>query len=117
MEELTPAPSGHEPESIDVALARWVIHAHPRALLLMSVLGLGGSIAVLLLDWRKWAFAGLLLTASAVGGWGLVQHRAARPHSRAVVITEHLLAALACLIGFFGVVGLLLGLLGQAPNH
>lgn len=98
-------------------MARWATHARPRALRIMSVLGLGGSIAVLLLDWRRWAFAGLLLTASAVGGWGLVQHRAARPHSRAVVLTEHLLAALACLIGFLGVVGLLLGLLGPAPNH
>jgi hypothetical protein len=117
LEELHAPPSEHEPESIYAAVTRWATHAPPQALTITSILGLGGAITVLLLDWHQWALAGLLLTATTIGAWGLIEHKAAQPHSRLVALTEHLLAGLGCVLGFAAALGLLLGLLGPAPNH
>jgi len=72
---------------------------------------------VLLLDWHQWALAGLLLSATSIGVWGLIEHWAAQPHSRLVALTEHLLAGLGCAVGFAAALGFLLRLLGPAPNH
>ena len=105
----------YEPESLYSGITRWAAHASTPLLAFLVVAGLPGAAAILLLDWRRWPFAAILFTAATVGAWGLVEQRAAHPHSVSVRLTESFLAVLGMLLAAGAALGFFFGFLGPAP--
>ncbi|HEX9894784.1 MAG TPA: hypothetical protein VGA78_12720 [Gemmatimonadales bacterium] len=104
-----------EAESVYAAVTRWAGHASLRLLTLFTTIGFGGAALVLLVDWRRWPLAGLLLGAGAIGTWGIVEQRAHRPHSRMVNAAEWTLAVVGTLIAMLAALGLFFWAMGPAP--
>lgn len=115
MNQAGPTADRYEPESLYSGITRWAAHASTPMLGFLVVAGLPGAAAVLLLDWRRWPFAAILLTAAMVGGWGLVEQRAAHPLSAPVRLAESLLALLGMLLAAGAALGFFFGFLGPAP--
>lgn len=114
---MTPAfsPTPPRPESLYAAVTRWAAHARPSTLRLLATLGLGGAGGILLLDWTRWPLAGVLLTLSTIGAWGLVEQRAAHPRTVLVAATESALTGLGTVVAALVALGLLFWLMGPAP--
>ena len=93
----------------------WASHAQQR---ILAFLALGGIVAwagLLVVDWRKAPAAGILLTLSAVAAWGLVEQRAANPHSVFIRVAQVLLTMLGTITAVMGGFALLFWILGRAP--
>ena len=105
----------YEPESLYSGITRWAAHASVPMLGFLVAAGLPGAAVILLLDWRRWPFAAILFTGATVGAWGLVEQRAAHPHSVPVRLTESLLAVLGMLLAAGAALGFFFGFLGPAP--
>ena len=102
-------------ESLHAGITRWAGRADATVLALLAILGTGGAAVMLTVDWRRWPLAAMLLSVSAVGTWGLVEQKTARPHSRLVIAAEWLLAGLGGAAAAMGALGILFWLLGPAP--
>jgi hypothetical protein len=102
-------------ESLHAGIVRWAGRADVTLLVLLAVLGGAGAMVMLTVDWRRWPLAAVLLSVSTVGAWGLVEQKAALPHSRLVIVTEWMLAGIGGTAAATGALGILFWLLGPAP--
>jgi len=105
----------HRPESLYSEITSWASHARPWGLVLLALLALAGSVGVVLVDWHRWPLAALLLSASTVGAWGLLDQKTVQPHSRAIRALEWLLVGLGIFAALMGGLGVFFWLLGPAP--
>jgi formate hydrogenlyase subunit 3/multisubunit Na+/H+ antiporter MnhD subunit len=62
-------------------ITNWATHAQQWLLASVATLGIGVLGVVAAIDWRFVPVAGCLVTATTVAGWGLLEQRAAKPHS------------------------------------
>ena len=96
-------------------LTGWAVRARPRVLAGISVgAGLAWA-ALVLLDWRHGPIGGVLLSASAVAIWGLLEQRAATPHSRMIALAELLLVVLGTATAVVSLFAALFWVMGPAP--
>lgn len=102
-------------ESLHAGITRWAGQADRTLLALLGGIGASGALVILLVDWRGWPAAGLLISVGAVGTWGLVEQRAVLPHSRLVRVVEALLAVIGGAAAAVATLGILFWLLGPAP--
>jgi hypothetical protein len=72
-------------------------------------------VVLLLLDWRYLPISGFLLTGAAVGGWGLLEQRAATPHSTLIRVAQLGLIALGTIGAVVAGYALLFWVMGPAP--
>ena len=101
--------------SVYDGITGWAAHARVRWLVVLTVAGMAVGTALVVTDWRRAPLAGLVLVASAVGGWGLVEQRAAVPHSRRVRLAQALLVVLGTLGAVVGGFAVLFWVMGPAP--
>lgn len=102
-------------ESLYQGVTTWAATANPRTLGFILASSLIGGAALLVLDWHRWPLAGLLVTAGSIGGWGLIEQRAARPLSPVAVAVKGVLVGLGTIAAVLGGLGLLFWLMGPAP--
>ncbi|HEY8259464.1 MAG TPA: hypothetical protein VIG08_17530 [Gemmatimonadales bacterium] len=96
-------------------LTGWASHAHQRLLIGLVAAGIVAAGVILVIDWRRVPISGLLLTVSAVAGWGLLEQRAATPHSALVAATQTILVVLGTIAAVIAGFGLLFWVMGPAP--
>lgn len=111
------APHSDDPfhPSLYDGLTNWASHAHQRVLAAITAMGLIAGGALLVYDVRRVPIAGLLLTMSAVAGWGLLEQRSATPHSPLIAATQKLLVVLGTIAAIIAGFGLLFWVMGPAP--
>jgi hypothetical protein len=101
--------------SVYDAITRWASHARPRTL---SAVAAGGAViwaAFLAADWRLGPAAAILLTVSAVSAWGLLEQRAAMPHTPLTATAQLLLFVLGTLAAVVSGFAWLFWVMGPAP--
>lgn len=101
--------------SVYDSITGWAAHARVRWLVALTLAGVAVGAALVLTDWRRAPLAGLVLVASAVGAWGLLEQRTATPHSRVVRAAQTLLVLLGTLGAVIGGFALLFWVMGPAP--
>lgn len=101
--------------SVYDAITGWASHARARILAAVAIGGMADWGALFAADWRLTPAAGILLTLSAVSGWGLLEQHAATPHSRLITTAQILLflaGTVAAVVSGFAV---LFWVMGPAP--
>ena len=96
-------------------LTGWAARTRPRALAAISLCAGLDWAALVLLDWRHGPIGGVLLTASAVAIWGLLEQRAATPHTRVIALAETLLVVLGTAAAVVSLFAALFWVMGPAP--
>lgn len=102
-------------ESLHAGIIRWACQADRTLLALLAGIGTTGTLVIMLVDWRVWPAAGMLLSVGMVGSWGLVDQQAGSPHSRLVRVVAALLATIGGGAAALAALGILFWLLGPAP--
>ena len=102
-------------QSLYDVITGWASHAQQRLLAALAAAGLVAGIALVVSDWRRVPIAGLLLIASAVGAWGLLEQRTATPHSVLIRVLQGLLVLLGTIAAIMGGFALLFWVMGPAP--
>ena len=110
-----PEPEAARNESLYQGITTWAAHADRPLLATMLILGLAGAPAVVLLDWRIWPAAALLITVSTVAAWGLIEQQVSSRRSFAVSAAQWLLVAVGTITAVLASFGLLFWLMGPAP--
>ena len=93
----------------------WASHARPRALAAIALGGITLWAAILGVDWRHGPMAACLLTLSAVAAWGLLEQRAATPHSGFITAAELFLVVLGTATAVVSGFAVLFWVMGPAP--
>ena len=93
----------------------WASHAQQRILTGIALVGIVAWAGLLAVDWRQAPAAGFLLTLSAVAGWGLLEQRAATPHSVVIRAAQVLLIVLGTITAVVAGFALLFWAMGPAP--
>ena len=101
--------------SVYDGITGWASHARQRSLVSLTIAGIVIGMTVVLLDWRRGPLAGLVLVASAIGVWGLLEQRAAVPHSRWIQVAQGLLVLLGTVGAIVGGLAVLFWIMGPAP--
>ena len=101
--------------SVYDGITGWASHAQQRMLIALTLAGVVAWAVLLMVDWRHGPAAGLLLTVSAVSGWGLLEQRAATPHSGFIRVAQVLLVVLGTITAAVGGFALLYWVMGPAP--
>jgi hypothetical protein len=101
--------------SVYDAITGWAAHAGQRLLAALTIVGLMAGSGLVATDWRRAPLAGLVLVASAVGGWGLLEQRARVPHSAGIRMAQGLLVLLGTLGAVIGGFAVLFWVMGPAP--
>lgn len=101
--------------SVYDGIARWASHARQRVLVGVTGAGVVAAAALLIDDWHRLPVAAALLTASAVGGWGLLEQLAPTSHSAMITVGQALLVVLGTIAAIVGGFGLLFWVMGPAP--
>jgi hypothetical protein len=101
--------------SVYDGITGWAAHTRVRWLVALTIAGIGVGTALVVTDWRRAPLAGLLLVASAIGAWGLLEQRTATPHSRGVRVAQSLLVLLGTLGAIVGGFTVLFWVMGPAP--
>lgn len=106
---------GSNHPSVYDGITGWAAHAQQRLLAGLAAAGIAAGVALLVSDRRRVAVAGLLLVASAVGVWGLLEQRAATPHSVVIRVAQALSVVLGTIAAVLGGFALLFWVMGPAP--
>jgi hypothetical protein len=101
--------------SIYDGITGWASHAQQRVLVGLVLAGIAAWTVLLIVDWRHGPAAAVLLTVSAVSAWGLLEQRAATPHSGLITVAQVLLIVLGTTAAVVGGFALLYWVMGPAP--
>jgi hypothetical protein len=101
--------------SVYDAVTGWAAHARVRWLVAITIAGIAVGVTLVAIDWRRGPLAGLMLMASAIGAWGLVEQRATVPHSKRVRLAQAMLVLLGMIGAVVGGFTVLFWVMGPAP--
>jgi hypothetical protein len=101
--------------SIYDAITGWASQARARTLAAVALGGVADWAALFAADWRLAPAAGVLLTLSAVSGWGLLEQRAATPHSLFITVAQVLLFVAGTVAAVISGFAVLFWVMGPAP--
>jgi len=101
--------------SVYDAITGWASHARPRTLSTVAAAGCAAWAAFFAADWRLGPAAGVLLTVSAAAGWGLVEQRAATPHSPLTAVAQIVLFVAGTVAAVVSGFAWLFWVMGPAP--
>jgi hypothetical protein len=96
-------------------ITNWASHARQWILIGIVMMGIAALGVLLVMDWRYVPILAFLVAGAAMGGWGLLEQRAAMPHSALIRVAQICLVVLGTIAAGVGGFALLFWAMGPAP--